>query len=160
MKLTAEFETRQALGAALRSIACDRAVVYSAKPVEFEPDAIDRPSRMSLLAVAGALVGGVGTTLFMLWTQGDYPLVTGGMPLKSLWPIGVITYETTMLGAVVGTLLGFLVEGRFLRKESGPHEALDSERLFLQLPCQAVEADRLTERLRAMGAVSVEKEQD
>lgn len=156
MKLTAKFATRQALEAALRCAAGRRAVVYSAKPVRHAADA---RSRISLLAVCGAAAAGVGMTWFMLWTQSDYPLITGGMPLQSLWPIGVITYETTMLGAVAGTLLGFLVEGRFFRKESGPAEAPDSAWQFLQLPCSADEADSLSERLRAAGAVSVEREQ-
>ncbi len=160
MKLTAKFATRPALEAALRSAACARAVVYSSKPVELASGARDRPGRMSLLAVTGAVAAGAGMTLFMLWTQGDYPLVTGGMPLQSLWPIGVVTYEATMLGAVAGTLLGFLGEGRFFRKKSAPGEAVDSAWLFLQLPCQAGEADRLAEQLRAAGAVSVEREQD
>ncbi len=159
MRLTAKFESAHALETALRSVACGRAVVYSAKPLEIETGTRGRPSRMSLLAVAGAVVSGLGTTVFMLWTQSDYPLVTGGMPLRSLWPIGVVTYETTMLGAVIGTLLGFLIDGRFFRREPGPREALDSAGLFLQLPCSAGEADPLIRQLRAAGAVSVEKEQ-
>ena len=160
MKLTAKFAARPALEAALRSAGCERTVVYSAKPVEIASGAAVRPGRMSLLAVAGAVAAGTGMTLFMLWTQSDYPLVTGGMPIKSLWPIGVISYEAAMLGAVFGTLLGFLIEGRFFRNKSGPGEAVDSAWLFLQLPCPGGEADRLIEQLRAAGAVSVEQEPD
>ena len=114
---------------------------------------------MSLVAVTCAVLTGLAMTVFMLWTQGDYPLVTGGMPLKSLWPIGVITYETTMLGAIVGIFLGFLIEGRFFRNHSAPREALDSEGLFLKIPCKASEFETLADQLRAHGAVSVEKEQ-
>ena len=159
MKLTAKFADRQALEAALRDAACSGAVVYSAKPLDREPSSPCRPGRMSLSAVGCAAAAGVCMTWFMLWTQGDYPLITGGMPLQSLWPIGVITYETTMLGAVVGTLLGFLVEGRFFRKQSAPGEAVDSSCLFLQLSCPDGEAERLNERLRGAGAVAIENEQ-
>lgn len=157
MKLTARFESEHTLKAALESVGCGRAVVYSAKPLELEP-AIERPSRISLLAVLGALAAGIAMTGFMLWTQGDYPLVTGGMPLKSLWPIGVITYESTMLGAVIGTLLGFLIEGRFFQKKSGPGGVFDPGKLFLQFSCNAEEADGLTKQLHAAGAVAIERE--
>lgn len=157
--LTAKFDNKDSLAAALGEFASLDAVIYSAKPVEFEPGVLDRPSRMSLVAVTCAVLTGLAMTGFMLWTQGDYPLVTGGMPLKSLWPIGVITYETTMLGAIAGIFLSFLIEGRFFRKHSAPPEALDSEGLFLQIPCKASEFETLAEQLRAQGAVSVEKGQ-
>ncbi len=159
MKLTAKFDNKALLTAALGELASRDSVIYSAKPVEFEPGVLDRPSRMSFVAVVCAVAFGLGMTLFMLWTQGDYPLVTGGMPLNSLWPIGVITYETTMLGAIFGILASFLIEGRFFRKHSAPREALDSDQLFLQVPCKASEFESLGEQLRAQGAISVEKGQ-
>ena len=40
----------------------------------------------------------------------NYPLVKGGMPIVAPWTVGLITYETTMLGAVLATLAGLLVE--------------------------------------------------
>ena len=40
----------------------------------------------------------------------NYPLIKGGMPIVAPWTVGLITYETTMLGAVLATLVGLLVE--------------------------------------------------
>ena len=62
---------------------------------------------MSLFAVLGALLGGGLTTAFIFYTKLDYPLVTGGMPLTSGWATGVVTFEFTMGGAVVGRFLRF-----------------------------------------------------
>ena len=40
----------------------------------------------------------------------NYPLIKGGMPIVAPWTVGLIAYETTMLGAVLATLVGLLVE--------------------------------------------------
>ena len=39
-------------------------------------------------------------------TQMAYPLVTGGKPILSLPPMAIVTYEGTMLGAILFTVLG------------------------------------------------------
>ena len=38
-----------------------------------------------------------------------YPLITGGMPVLAAWPTGIVTYELTMLGAVVTTIVVLLI---------------------------------------------------
>src|SRR5438093_8107357 len=45
-----------------------------------------------------------------------YPINTGGMPTVSQLPVGIVTYESMMLLAVLFTLAGLLLEGRLLRK--------------------------------------------
>ena len=47
--------------------------------------------------------GGWLATAFVYWAQNNYKLVTGGMPIFSFWATGVITYEMTMLGAIITT---------------------------------------------------------
>ena len=160
MTLTAKFDNKEAVEAAVGAVSSGGPVLYSVKPLELEPGTLDRPSRMSLIAVCTAVITGVAMTAFMLWTQTDYPLITGGMPMQSLWPIGVITFETTMLGAIAGTLVGFLIEARFFRGDKGPPEALDSEHLFLRFSCDDTEVEGLDERMRSLGAVSVERVRD
>jgi hypothetical protein len=90
--------------------------VFSEEPVEFRRGILDRPSRMSLVAVVGAIVTGGLATAGVYAAQHNYPLPTGGMPIFSFWGTGVITYETTMLGSVLATFGWFLWESGLLRK--------------------------------------------
>ena len=50
--------------------------------------------------------------LFVRFTQFVYPLPTGGMPIAPHWTNGIITYETTMLGAILTTVVTLLVTAK------------------------------------------------
>ena len=118
--MTAEFGDRRQIPVAINALAdagFERSSVqlFSSKPVELPAGSLDRPSRISLYAAVGAILSGAAATTFVYWTQQDYPLITGGMPINSGWATGVITFETTMAGAIAGTLFGLIVEGGFLR---------------------------------------------
>ncbi len=64
---------------------------------------------MPWLAPLGALVGaGVGYVL-SAFTQRTYPLPTGGMPIVAMWPTGIIMYELMMLGAILTTIVAFVI---------------------------------------------------
>ena len=63
-------------------------------------------------ALSGALLGAISGFALAAFTALAYPLPTGGMPILAWWPIGIVTYETTMLGAILATVLGFLIEAR------------------------------------------------
>lgn len=64
---------------------------------------------MPWLAVLGGVVGGTSGFLLAAYTQKAYPLITGGMPIVAPWPTGIITYELTMLGAVIATVITLLI---------------------------------------------------
>ena len=163
MYLNAEFTDSKAVADAVRALGSmglskDQIELFSTKPVDLEPGVLDRPSRMSLFAVLGALLGGGLTTAFIFYTQLDYPLVTGGMPLTSGWATGVVTFEFTMGGAVVGTVLAFLWEGglvRFWKRVPTPRPPGNS--IALRLDCPDDLVGRADDLLRASGAVSVEE---
>lgn len=165
MRVLAEFRGSAGIESALDSLAAagfERAQVdlYSSEPVELSDGVLDRPSRMSLFAVVGGMLSGLAATAGLMWTQMDYPLITGGMPITSGWATGVITFETTMGGAVAGTFLAFLIEGGFLKKRrQGPANALDSDTVFLELPCSEDDAERAAGLLREAGAAEVRCEE-
>jgi Alternative complex III, ActD subunit len=46
-----------------------------------------------------------------------YPINTGGMPIVSPLPVGIVTSEMMMLMAILFTLAGMLWEGKLLRKQ-------------------------------------------
>jgi hypothetical protein len=85
--------------------------VMSSQPIHGEPIVPQqRPTRLRTWALTGAAVGLVGGCALASISALNYPLVKGGMPIVAPWTVGLITYETTMLGAVLATLIGLLVE--------------------------------------------------
>ena len=109
--------------------------LFSSRPLELPQGMLERPSHISLAAVSGALINGSLATAFIFFTQHNYPLVTGGMPLISGWSTGVISFELIMAGAVAGVVLAFLREGRLLRRDDTPPPALKDGSVFLRIEC-------------------------
>ena len=79
--------------------------VASSEPFdEYEFGKAGQRTSMPWIAVLGGLVGGVAGHFLTTLTQNSYLLPTGGMPLSPHWTNGIITYELTMLGAILATL--------------------------------------------------------
>ena len=94
-------------------------VVLSSEPFdEYEFGRREHKTIMPWLAALGGLVCGLGAFAFVALTQRAYPLPTGGMPIVSLWPNGIITYEFTMLGAVLATLVTLIITARSPRQSA------------------------------------------
>ncbi len=90
--------------------------LLSSEPVHVE--AGEQKTRIGLFAIAGGLIGaGLAITL-TVWTSRSVGLVTGGMPIASPWPFGIIVFELTALGAILGTLGRMIYEARLLRRNS------------------------------------------
>ncbi|MFB3920525.1 MAG: quinol:electron acceptor oxidoreductase subunit ActD [Terriglobia bacterium] len=90
----------------------DLTVISSQPHEEFEFGRIDHRTPMPWLAALGGLVGGVSGYVLAAFTQKSYPIATGGMPIVTNWANGIITYELTMLGAILVTLFTLLVTAR------------------------------------------------
>lgn len=89
----------------------DAMEVMTSQPIHGEPFLPEKKStKLRTWAFAGAALGLLGGFALATVTALNYPLVKGGMPIVSPWTVGLITYETTMLGAVLATLVGLLVE--------------------------------------------------
>jgi hypothetical protein len=161
--LTGEFRDRELLVAAIRSlrasgVGTEALDLFSAEPVELPRGVLDRPSRMSLVSVAGAIGFGALATAFIRYTQHDYKLITGGMPVFSFWATGVITYEMTMLGAIVSAFAWFLWESGLLRRrEPGPAPRVEPGSMCLRVRCEIGQAAQATETMRRNGAVEIER---
>lgn len=67
-----------------------------------------RPSRLHRWTLAGGALGALAGFLLAAGTAWLYPVQTGDKPIIAPFPVGIITYELTMLLATVGTLLGML----------------------------------------------------
>ena len=110
--LVAQFAGASALLQAARSAhgaGYRRVEAYSPMPVEGLAEALGfRERRIAPLALAGGIIGGVGT-YWLQWISVavDYPINVGGR--TPLWP-GLIpgTFEMTVLGAALAVFFGSL----------------------------------------------------
>jgi hypothetical protein len=163
MYLTAEFRDKAAAAEAiqlLRHNGIDPADldVFSEEPVEFRRGVLDRPSRISLASVLGGILFGSLATAFIFWTQHNYRLITGGMPLSSFWATGVITFEMTMLGAILAGFVTFLWESGLIRRRNAdaPVPEVEPGSLCLRVHCPVEKANWASQALRRAGAIGLE----
>lgn len=63
-------------------------------------------------SLGGGLFGACAGFLLAAGTAYMYPVQTGDKPIVALFPAGIITYELTMLFAVLGTIVGMFMEMR------------------------------------------------
>lgn len=98
--------------------------VMTSQPIHGEPFLPEaKPTRLTTWALCGAGIGLLGGFSLATVTALNYPLVKGGMPIVTPWTVGLITYETTMLGAVLATLVGLLVELRLPNFKNLPYDS-------------------------------------
>jgi hypothetical protein len=94
-------------------IAPDRIVVISPEPFEeFAFAQADSETPMPWIAVVGGVVGGTCGFLLAWYSQAANGIVTGGMPILAPWPTGLVTYELTMMGTVLTTVIALLISIR------------------------------------------------
>ena len=106
------FNSMRAAGVADEDIA-----VMSSEPVtHHEFGQRDKKSQIpSIAAIAGG-VGCVAGIVLTSFTQLDAPLITGGMPIVSLWTNVIVIFELTMLSAVLATVVTLLVTAGLSRR--------------------------------------------
>lgn len=94
----------------------DGITVMSAQPMEgFEFGRMHGRTWMWWIACAGGLVGmSVGLGLSWL-TETSWPIDVGGLPTFAWWPNLIITFELTMLGAILATVITLAVTARLGR---------------------------------------------
>lgn len=130
--------------------------LYSRRPVETDPPALPRRSRMSLVAVIAAILTGSACTALVFWAQRDYPIITGGMPITSGWATAVVTFESTMAGCVFGILAMLVWEaGLIVPRGRVPVPQLPDEGVLLQVECGKHYASA-TEVVSESGAAQIE----
>lgn len=139
-------------------IAPQKIVVMSAQPFdEYSFTQADQKTLMPWLATLGGLVGGTCGFLLARYTQVAYPIITGGMPLVSPWPTAIVTYELTMFGAVMTTVLTLLITARLGRPRPSPYDPeISNGKILIGVvePSDAARAD-LEKRLLGAGAEQV-----
>jgi Alternative complex III, ActD subunit len=120
----------------------------------------EHKTRMPWLAALGGLVGGLCGFWFVSFTQKSYPMISGGMHLVTKWSDGIITYELTMLGAILTTLFTLLITARIPdwsgRKLYDP--AISNGKILIGVTNPPEKArEELERRLRGAGAETVKE---
>jgi len=161
--LKGDFQERGSVIEALRALQADgfRAAdldVFSAEPLELPHAVLDRRSHMSLTVVTGAVTLCLLTIGFVYFTQYNYPLTTGGMPIFSFWATGVIFYELTMLGGIVTTLACFLWESGMLRRNRRmPVPVVTPGIISIRVRCREDDLDGASRCLDRAGANDISR---
>jgi hypothetical protein len=95
----------------------DQITVMSAQPMEdFEFGRMHKATWMWWFACVGGLVGMLAA-LGLAWiTETSWPLDVGGLPTFAWWPNLIITFELTMLGAILATVVTLVVTARLGRR--------------------------------------------
>jgi hypothetical protein len=92
-------------------------------------------------------------------TQMAYPLVTGGKPILALPPMAIISYEATLLGAILFTVIGIIFESRLPRLRLGLYDNRITEGLIgVLVECEEEQVTRVEQALTQAGAVDVKRE--
>ena len=105
-------------------------------------------------AVCGFIIGIVLTT----GTQIAYPLVTGGKPVLGIPPMAIIIYEGTMLGAIIFTVIGIIIESRLPRLFMGAYDTRITEGYIgITVTADAERVEKAEDVLKRAGAEEVKR---
>src|SRR6185369_17034680 len=86
-----------------------------------------RRSWFRWIALAGGLAGAASGFALAAGTAWVYPVQTGDKPIISSYPTAIITYELTMLFAMIGTIIGMFLEMRLPALTKRPYDPAISE---------------------------------
>jgi Protein of unknown function (DUF3341) len=104
-------------------VAQGKILVMSSEPYEEHSFmSAEHKTIMPWLATAGGIVGGTCGYLLARLTQVAYPITVGNMPRVSPFPTAIVTYELTMFGAVMTTVITLLITARLARKRPEPYD--------------------------------------
>ena len=131
--------------------------VMSSQPIHGEPFVPQtHRTKLRIWAVAGAGLGLLFGLSLAVLTALNYPIVKGGMPIVSPWTVGLIAYETTMLGAVLATLVGLLIELRLPNFKPLPYDpSLVDGGVVLAVSCAEDARPAVEDAVTAAGASKV-----
>jgi len=159
--LSGEFQSHESITRAVSDLKAngfdtDDLDVFSDEPLESLHALLHRKSHMSLIVVIGAITSLLLVIGFVYFTQVNYPLITGGMPLFSFWATGVVFFEMTMFGAIVTTFFWFLRESGLLRRrQRAPVPIFEAGSYCVRVRCRDEQRDAARVSLQNAGAMDV-----
>ena len=115
--------------------------------------------RLYVWPFIGALLGFTVAILLTAGTQVSYPLVTGGKPILSIPPMAIITYEGTMMGAILFTVIGIIFESRLPTSKRRVYDDRITEgHIGVVVECEEDQINRVEQLLIQAGAIDIKRE--
>jgi hypothetical protein len=129
--------------------------VFAHRPIH-----VNLPRDVSFLVRVAIIAGIIGIGLGVALTAGTallYPLKTGGKPIVALPVVGLISYETMMLCAIVATFTALVLSIRRTSAHVSAHRALhdDSAGLAIRLDIDDRRAGSVRRVLEEAGAAEI-----
>lgn len=110
-------------------------------------------------AMVGALLGFGASVALNFGTVALYPLRVGGFPLFNVAPTWILAFELTMLGMLLATFLGVLIELVFFMFAPKPYEpSISDGKIGLFFSCTDEVAGQAQAVLAELGAAVKEVE--
>jgi hypothetical protein len=116
----------------------------------------DPKHHIYVFPLIGALMGLSVAFLLTAGTQLAWPMVTGGKPILAFPAMTIISYEGTLLGAVIFTILGIIFESRLPRARLDPYDPRITEGYIgLVVTCPEEKLNVMEQALRNGNAVDI-----
>ncbi len=117
----------------------------------------DRRTWFRWVALAGGIAGAGAGFCLSAGTAWLYPVQTGDKPIIAYFPTGIVSYELTMLFAIVGAMVGMLLEMRLPSFGKRPYDPAIAEGCIgISVTVRAGEQNRRTEEImKEAGALRI-----
>lgn len=145
----------------LRSQGVPDALMEIMSPLPLETSLLNKPMGVPLhrMTIIGGITGiGIGI-FFAAGTALLFPLMTGGKPIVSYPVVGIISFETMMLVAIVVTFLAMVFKIAFVEQSglrNDPRIDEGSVGVSIQVGDDTVKAHSISGLLQKAGATEVE----
>ncbi len=114
--------------------------------------------RLFRFPLFGAMIGFTLAILYTAGTQLAWPIVTGGKPILAIPAMLIITYELTMLFAVIMTVVGIIFESRLPNFSPGAYDTRITEGLIgVVVAAEEGREDEVEDILRNAGAMEIQR---
>lgn len=128
--------------------------VYSPFPEHKIFDALKlKKSRVGYFTLGGGILGFFAGYGLSIYTAGQWNLIVSGKPIMALIPFFIVGFEFTILFAVIGNILGFLLQSRLPEFKSLEHydPACSRDSFGLLASCAEGELQRLRDFFEEKG---------
>jgi len=87
----------------------DITIISAAPMEEYEFSHIGRESYVWYFATGGAVLGCLFAIWLTMFTENDWPISVGNMPIVAWYPNLIVIFELTMLGAILATVVTLII---------------------------------------------------
>jgi ActD protein len=113
------------------------------------------------MSAAGGIFGACAGFLLAAGTAYVYPVQTGDKPIIAYFPTGIITYELTMLFAILGAIVGMFLEMKLPPRKERPYDSAIADG-FIGISVSVTQGDRINRAeslLKEAGALRITSEE-